>query len=228
MTRDADHAVIGDSPFALGGNRRWIRLALAALGCLVSLGGAAGVLWWQDWRYSLPTPRPEGLVQVAAGSRIQVASLDAMLPAPNGRPVLLTFLNPNCPCSRFNLDHVRALQQEWEGRVDFAAVVEGPARSRAARELARLGLQMDAIPDPDGRIAAAYGVYSSPQAVVLDAQRRLYFRGNFNASRYCTVAATEYARLALDSLSMGQPTPRFPGTDIAYGCELPSREGHHD
>ena len=228
MTRHDDRAIPGDPPLAVDGNHRWIRLALAALGCLVLLGAAAGVLWWQDWRYSLPTPRPQGLVQVAPGSRVRAASLDAMLPSPNGRPVLLTFLNPRCPCSRFNLDHVRTLQREWAGRVDFAAVVEGSARSRAAGELARLRLDMEAIPDPDGRIAAAYGIYSSPQAVVLDAQRRLYFRGNYNASRYCTEAATEYARLALDSLSMGQPTPRFPGTEVAYGCELPSRKGHHD
>lgn len=204
-----------------------LRIALAAAGSLLLLGAAVGVLWWQDWRYSLPTPRPADLVQVAVGTRLGIRDLSQVAGLHPGRPILLHFFNPRCPCSRFNLDHIRALQQQWSSRVDFVAVVQGVPRKDTDRALERLGLTMNAIADPDGRIAGECGVYSSPQAVVLDPQGRLYFRGNYNAGRYCTDASTEFARMALDSLSAGAPAPNFPGAGIAYGCELPSRRTRH-
>jgi hypothetical protein len=203
------------------------RIALAAFGCLLLLGFAGGMLWWQDWRYTLPTPRPSGLVQAVPGTPISLAHVSPDVPRAGGRPVLLHFFNPRCPCSRFNLDHVRGLQQRWANKVEFIAVVQGCKPRDARRALARAGLDMPAIADPDGRIAERCGVYSSPQAVLLDPEGRLYFRGNYNTSRYCTTEATEFARLALDSLAAGAPPPRFAAAGIAYGCELPSWKRRH-
>jgi hypothetical protein len=200
---------------------------LAALGCAALLVFAAGMLWWQDWRYSLPTPRPQGLVQVAPGTPIALASFSPALRPSGGRPVLLHFFNPHCPCSRFNLDHIRGLQQQWSDRVEFVAVVQGCQPREARHALDRVGLHMTAIADPDGRIAERCGVYSSPQAVLLDPAGRLYFRGNYNTGRYCTSEATEFTRLALDSLAAGAPPPRFAAAGIAYGCELPSWRRRH-
>jgi hypothetical protein len=217
----------GEHPAPRAPRASAFRLALAALGCLTLLALAAGVLWWQDWRYSLPTPRPAGLVQAAIGTRVPLASVAAYTPGHPGRPMLLHFFNPRCPCSRFNLDHVRELQAEYAGRVDFVAVVQGCKPNDAERSLARLGLHMRSIADPDGRLAQACGVYASPQAVVLDREGRLYYRGNYNASRYCTTAASEFARLALDSLAAGAPPPSFAGSGLSYGCELPSWRPHH-
>jgi hypothetical protein len=203
-----------------------MRLVLAAAGCLILLGAAAGALWWQDWRYAQPTPRPAGLVQASVGTRLALPELATVAMLRPGHPVLLHFFNPRCPCSRFSLDHVRSLQRQWAGRVDFVAVVQGVERQDVRHALGGVGLDMPAIADPDGRIAATCGVYSTPQAVVLDGAGRLYFRGNYNANRYCTDAASEFARLALDSLMSGGPPPRFRAADIAYGCELPSRRRH--
>ena len=46
-------------------------------------------------------------------------------------------------------------------------------------------------------------------------------RGNYNASRYCTDRATEYARIALELL-LGSNDAPVPAETPAYGCELPS------
>jgi len=40
--------------------------------------------------------------------------------------------------------------------------------------------------DADGSLAKMVGVYSSPQAVIVDTRGALYYRGNDNLARYCT------------------------------------------
>ena len=177
---------------------------------------AAGIIacfWHQDWRYSLPTPRPPDLVQPEPGGRLPLDDFTG------GRPVLLHFVNPDCPCSRFNLGHVRELVRRYRDRVRFVAVLEG------GRPGEPLALDAEVMADPGGRLARACGVYATPQAVVLDAAGRLYFRGNYNVSRYCVDPRTEFARLAVEALLAGEPPPAFPpGATTAYGCPIPVPE----
>jgi len=74
----------------------------------------------------------------------------------------------------------------------------------------------------DSTLAAACGVYSTPQAVLVDAGRHLYYRGNYNKSRYCTDSRSNYAQMAIDSLFGNVPRPVFSGFALkAYGCTLP-------
>lgn len=60
----------------------WIAL-LVGEACLAAL--AVGAFWWQDWRYSLPTPRPAALKQSAIGERLELpaAGCLAQLPPPH-------------------------------------------------------------------------------------------------------------------------------------------------
>lgn len=135
----------------------------------------------------------------------------------------LHFFNPLCPCSRFNIDHVRELRGSFGSRVDLVLVLEGD--DRQALDEAALSLHVDAphVCDLDGAIAQRFGVYATPQAVLLDSDRRLYFRGNYNTSRYCVERSTQFARRALESLTAGSPAPDFgEAASTAWGCSLPS------
>lgn len=197
-------------------SRTALVLALAVLG----LATAGWAFWREDLRYSLPTPRPVGLVQPAVASRIDWPPALAAALAP-GRPALLHFANPDCPCSRFNLPHLEALVHAHGGAAQFVVVVEGdlaPARAL----FAPLGAAVAIVPDEDGALAKAAGVYSTPQAVVLDAAGLLRYRGNYNVSRYCTDPSTEFARLALEAV-LAERQPALPqAAAVAIGCELPS------
>lgn len=201
---------------------RW-RSTLAALTALVLLTAIGGVFWFQDWRYSLPTPRPEGWLAVPAGTRVTLPpAIETLRRARPGRPVLLHFFNPDCPCSRFNLDHVRQLVSGFGNDVIFVAVLRDGPRSTLAAKFERLNLGIPAVPD-DG-LSDAFGIYSTPQAVVLDADGRLHYAGNYNLTRYCRDRETEFARLALEGLRAGRPPPAFRSeATIAYGCPLPPR-----
>lgn len=191
-----------------------LRLILALLLAALSLTAISVSFWYQDWQYSLPTPKPAHLQQPPFGSAIQLPPGLARFKQPN-RPLFLHFLNSQCPCSRFNLDHVRSLTRRFGSGVDFVAVLQ----SRISG--ADLHLPMPVVGDQDGRLGLILGVYSTPQAVLLTQTGRLYFRGNYNISRYCMNETTEFARLALTSLVNGKMLPIFPEQAvIAYGCPL--------
>jgi len=85
-----------------------------------------------------------------------------------------------------------------------------------------LGLNAGTISDADRAIARTCGVYSTPQFVLIDSRGALFFRGNFNLSRYCSDERAQFARIAIESLCAGRRLPDFPAAaTTAYGCEVP-------
>ena len=145
--------------------------------CLIMVAIAA-TFWQQDWQYSLPTPKPAGLTQPAIGQPISLAG--GSLGLTSKQPVFLHFFNPDCPCSRFSLEHVRDLARRFSGRVRFVAVLEGEGNDHASAEerpLMQRRLGIESVLDRDGAIGRATGVYATPQAVLLDGSGHLYYRG---------------------------------------------------
>ena len=200
----------------------WRQTAVIACTTLL-LTGVAAAFWYQDWRYSLPAERPDGLQQIAFGTRVD---LGRWIPPQDGtRPVLLHFFNPDCPCSKFSVDHVRQLVTAFGDKVEFVAVLQGEGTAQTLlRAFQKTGLEMRPVVDQDKEIASAMGVYSTPQAVLVAGDGRLYYRGNYNALRYCTDPKSEFARIALESLLAGAKLPAFAtSATTAYGCPLPKR-----
>ncbi len=81
------------------------------------------------------------------------------------------------------------------------------------------------VVDSDKKLANACGVYSTPQAAIIQTSNRLYFRGNYNRSRYCTSKESNFVQMALDSLVADKRPPIF--NELAtnsYGCSLPATE----
>ncbi len=79
--------------------------------------------------------------------------------------------------------------------------------------------------DAEGEIAAKCGVYSTPQAVLIDSKSQLYYRGNYNRARYCTDRKSNYAQMVIDSLLAQKTAPDFGlNATQAYGCGLPQNE----
>ncbi|MBS1603708.1 MAG: redoxin domain-containing protein [Bacteroidetes bacterium] len=173
--------------------------------------------WFYDWKYSLPTPVPLGYKSVNCGTPIGVLG---RLQSGN-RPLFLHFFNPACPCSRFNIPHFRSLVNQYGSKVDFAIVVMSDKKHTAEEIQNRLGVDIPVL--FDSAIARACGVYSTPQAAIISPGHRLYYRGNYNKSRYCTNKNSDYARMALEDLLNDHPDLSFsPYAVKAYGCELPT------
>jgi hypothetical protein len=187
-------------------------------------GGVAASFWLGDLRYSLPTPRPAGLVEPPLGQPIVPCEpLDAAIGDRGSAPCVLHFFNPACPCSRFNLDHLRKLVRDYRDDVEFIAILEGQDADALLADFESLNVDIKAVADVDGRVAASLGVYATPQAVVLDGENRIAYRGNYNASRYCVAPETEFVRIAIAGCLAGTKAFSWPlAATTAQGCELPA------
>jgi hypothetical protein len=198
------------------------RMAAAIAANLALLAIVGYAFWHEDWRYSLPAPIPQGLIQPPLGSRLVLPASIAAVKR-SGRPLLMHFANPECPCTQFNLDHVRGLEQTFGSKVDFVTVLQSdsdPAESQS--EFQSMHLRMPVVYDRGAKIGDWVGVYATPQAAILTADGSLYFRGNYNRSRYCTDESTEFVRLALNALVVNRPLPALPAeATVTYGCPLP-------
>jgi len=194
-----------------------VKKALTIAWLLFIFSGIACIFWYNDWKYSLPTPVPSAYHPVPTGAYIDVAS---KLPVRQNKPVFLHFFNPDCPCSRFNIPYFKTLVKKYGDKISFAVVVLNNDDYTAAEIKHKFDLDIPV--SFDSTLAAACGVYSTPQAVLLDANHHLYYRGNYNKSRYCTDPRSNYAQMAVDSLFRNVPRPLFAGYALkAYGCQLP-------
>jgi thiol-disulfide isomerase/thioredoxin len=194
-----------------------VKKALTIALLCVTFSSMACIFWYTDWKYSLPTPVPAQYHPITSGSYIDLAG---KLPVPGNKPVFLHFFNPDCPCSRFNIPYFKSLVKKYGDKISFAIVVlnNQTYTAKEIQEKFDVGLPVSF----DSTIAAACGVYSTPQAVLLDASHHLYYRGNYNKNRYCTDPRSNYAQMAIDSLFGNIPRPVFTSLALkAYGCQLP-------
>lgn len=195
-----------------------------AIGWLMVLAvGVAVIFWRYEWKYSLPTPVPVNYHAISLGSPVNLPSSAAALFPADHKPLFLHFFNPDCPCSRFNMPHVRSLVQQYGQRANFVIVVMSPDKFTAASIQAKFNLPYPVPVICDSAIAAACGVYSTPQAVILDKDHKLFYRGNYNRSRYCADERTAFARMALTGLLENNYSQTFDPLALkAYGCTLPT------
>jgi hypothetical protein len=186
--------------------------------CLSLLfGGIITLFWYNEWVYSLPTPVPAKYRPVDSGSFIDVAGKFQT----GDKPLFLHFFNPDCPCSRFNITHFKSLVRQYGKDVDFGIVVLTAKNYTASQIQDKFGIRIPV--SFDSSIAVACGVYSTPQAVIITAGHKLYFRGNYNKSRYCTDKNSNYAQIALEGILHKAGPIVFDRLALtAYGCRLPN------
>lgn len=177
------------------------------------------VFWQQELVYQLPTPIPKDYTPVATGALLD---LPETVHTQAGKPVLLHFFNPECPCSRFNLKHFLTLVRQHRKDLNFVAVI--PEKEDLAKAHRMLDGEVPVVHDVRQQLSRQCGVYASPQAVLVDSEGRLFYKGNYNRARYCTQKKTSYAALAIEHLLAHQPAPVFDTLATrAYGCQLPDR-----
>jgi thioredoxin-related protein len=194
--------------------RIFVILSLIFLGSI-----AAYVVYLEDVRYAMPTPQPANYKNISTDTFIIPPS---PILAVKDKPLFIHFFNPHCPCSRFNLEHFKTLVLNFSSKVDFAIVLQKEKEDTVAK-FKKMDLDLPYIEDSNGEIADKYGVYSTPQAVIVDKTGKLYYRGNYNKARYCSLKSSEYARFAIEAILREEKMGELPiYAKIAYGCQLPS------
>jgi peroxiredoxin len=178
------------------------------------------IFWEHEIKYASPTPLPVNFKNVSVGTTVDLASLNI----PSGKSTVLHFFNPDCPCSKFNMKDFESLSRKYRSEINFYIVLQSDDEDAVADFNERYELDLPVIADVDGAISDRCGIYATPQAVLLNTSSVIYFKGNYNKSRFCTRKETRYVEIALDSLIENKPLPIFVQNELTlpYGCALPS------
>lgn len=111
------------------------------------------------------------------------------LPQPTGRPSLLLFAHPRCPCTRATMSELARVLAQCQGKLDASVIFFSPQNSEPDWTQTELRREAAAIPgvrvldDKDGQEARRFGAETSGQAMLYDPSGHLLFSGGITAAR---------------------------------------------
>jgi hypothetical protein len=183
------------------------------------------VLWsagtaYAFWYFELADLRPFAVDDSGSPVAFDAAPLrsEVQRMARSGAPATLVhFWDPACPCSRFNVPHVRELVAAYRDQgVRFVAVVSPGAaadkKELAARAAALFGAEFE-IAVADGSLA---NIPASPAAMVVDGHGRLAYLGPYGLGAACGAGSERFVERAMELALAG--TPPGPASLSAVGC----------
>ncbi|MCO5169341.1 MAG: redoxin family protein [Planctomycetes bacterium] len=198
------------------------RLAALAALALVCLSPVRAPVRAQEARPPAPGAAVERLELVDVRYRVR-RGLDELVG--DRRALVLAFTTLDCPLANRYLPRLAALEAEYAPRgVRVALVNAGPhdAMTAIAARALEAGVDLPLLKDHDAAAARALGVGSTPEVVVLDAARRLAYRGRIDDRLRVTgerpAPAREDLREALEDVLAGRPV-RVAETAVD-GCRL--------
>lgn len=160
--------------------RTLILVSLWATLLLVGLGWQFGYAYSPGAARATPARWPEHMRALDTIPLPAVAAADASL---------VMALHPQCPCSQASLAEAARILDHFDGRVRLVILAASPAGLeaawadtpviRAARDLPHAVI----LDDPDGRMAAAFGMMTSGHVAAYDRAGRLFFSGGITGSR---------------------------------------------
>ena len=146
----------------------------------------------------------------------------SFLPQPAGRPSLVLFAHPHCPCTRATMGELARIMAQCEGKLDASVIFFSPESSAQGWEQTPLRREAAAIPgvrvldDKGGREARRYGAETSGQTMLYDASGHLLFSGGITASR--GHSGDNAGRSAIVALVNSGRADR--NSTPAFGCSL--------
>ena len=164
----------------------------------------------------------------AIGSRIE----DFKLPDAEGRErtlaslggakgTVLIFVSTQCPVSNAYNERMEKLAQEMKARgVNVVGINSNVAETRddIKSHAAERGLSFAILKDAGNRIADRLGASVTPEAFLLDADKRLVYRGRIDNSRSGAAITSQELREAVEATLAGRPVAR-PEVK-AFGCSI--------
>ncbi len=135
------------------------------------------------------------------------------------RVVVVLFLSTVCPYAEFFGDHIGQLAEEYRSTGVFFVGVNSNQFETAAEIVESAAAHRQGFPiihDPDARVADRLGASCSPEAYVIDRDRKLRYHGWIQSK----LRSPDLKR-ALDAMLRGKPV-RLASTK-AFGCAIDRR-----
>jgi thiol-disulfide isomerase/thioredoxin len=141
------------------------------------------------------------------------------------KAVVFVFVNTSCPVAERYLPVIQAMEKEYRGKdVQFVAVnaEEEDSVIAMATQAVKFEMELPFVKDFGGACAKALGVTRTPEAVVLDGERRIAYRGRiddqFRLGGVRKEATSRDLKDALDAVLAGKKVAR-PETEVD-GCPI--------
>ena len=188
------------------------RLVLASLAWLAAVAGGFALATRYEQR---PAEAHAVTSRWPAGTRCE---------APSGKPMLVMFVHPKCPCTRASLGEIRNLQRECGDRLDvqfvFLQPQDAPWKSEETEHWQTVGeMGLGRIVDTDGAEHRRFGATTSGEVFLFAAGGTLEFHGGVTVAR--GHAGESPGRLAIESII------KNPGVSLkqtpAFGCPLDNK-----
>jgi thiol-disulfide isomerase/thioredoxin len=146
--------------------KRWMRWMLEAL---LIIAIVVTVQLWQA------RDLPEGPAPALAGTLADgsAASLDDVLKAAGGKPVLVAFWATWCPVCKAEEGNIAAVARDWP--LLSVAMQSGDAAA-VVKHLKERGLDFPALIDADGRLATEWKVRGVPTHFIVDSRGIVRFQ----------------------------------------------------
>jgi hypothetical protein len=140
-----------------------------------------------------------------------------------GKPRLMMFLHPKCPCSRASLSELAQIVSRKSGKIALEVVFVRPEGTGADWSNTSLREQAGAIPgahlvDDDGTLAHRLGAETSGYVVLYDAAGKLLFSGGITRSR--GHEGDSLGRHAICALLDGDADAAVGSKTPVFGCPL--------
>lgn len=191
---------------------------------LVLFGAIVYVFWQEQFRYYRPVQIPEGIKIVSVNDTINLSMYGIGV---KNRPCFIHFFDVSCKFSKINMEHLQLFTKNYKDNFRFLVVVMGEHSIEflaTFKDKFSVPDFVDLVADKSCSIAKACGVYSTPQAIILNTDQTLYFRGNYNSSNgLCTPTnvGTSSPAVAIRYKINNAPSPNFPSYMLLpWGCEL--------
>ncbi len=139
-----------------------------------------------------------------------------------GKPRLVMFIHPKCPCTRASLNELAGLMAHCQGLVETTVVIIRPLGADAAWEKTDLRRRAEAIPgvttqvDDGGREARLFRATTSGMIVLYDEGGRLQFSGGITSAR--GHEGDNAGLLDIDDLLHGRAVSQKQ--TLVFGCSL--------
>ena len=141
---------------------RWRGYALNVLIFVVLVVGIR--LWQQRDMVSGPAPVLQG---------VMLSGQSYVLARQPGKPVLVHFWASWCPICRAEQGSIQALHEQGSEVVGIA--LQSGSAAEVQRYMREQGTGFPTLNDPDGRIAALWGVHATPASFILSPDGRIRF-----------------------------------------------------
>ncbi len=184
------------------------KLVHLSLGLMLTLGVAATA------QIKTGDAAPDFAVKGLDGKSVQLKSLQ-------GKPVVLEWINPECPFVRKQYDagKMQALQKKYGKDVTWVTIASsatGKQGYHTAAEWKEILKKEKAAPahlvlDPDGKIGRLYGAKTTPHMFVIDKGGKVVYQGAIDDKK-----DSNYVDAALSAIAAGKKVA--VGTTPPYGC----------